>query len=477
MAFPHLSRKVTLNEYLYQVGETLVPPFSLQYIIEGNGRLGVEEVRNSLIQLSEKLPILRLVLKGRNWSLGDHTPALIVHEKPFSGNWNDPIFHSPLNAEKNSYAELHLFQGKNSTLVFRVLHKLMDAKGIQLVIRSFFALLRGEPIEQNTNFSSDQEVQKRLWEDATAAREGYQSRWPGFPLSPDHPVHYQTEVITFDFRLEGAIARCGSWYADKLGETCRMMIPVDLRRHDNVPSSASNLSLPIYLPIRPGQGWQEIQSSLLSALKNNQELAGEKLEQLALMIPQPLLRLIMTHTIKRSSKISRFPMSGILSDNGFIDLQAWSTPSFTAKNVISLPVYIPLAPLCIAVVHHAERTNIAFSLPVGRDIQGLKSSLSETLSAGSPEKKPKVISPELPPEEVRVLKSLWAEILGCPMESVHPEVTFHDLGGDSLKLLFMLSALTSNHPINSESAFFNEVLNTGGHITLRSLIEIMDKFR
>lgn len=477
MAFPNSKRKITLNERLYEVGESLVPPFALQYIVEGTGKLDAESLRICLTQLTEKLPVFTLVLKGDRWAPEGPGPAFFVHETPFSGDWNDPFFQTPIHTEEGHCAQLHLFQGDHSTLVFRVLHRLMDAKGIQLALTCLFALLRGETIHPDTNFSADMEERAQLVEKDTLSTEKYVSQWPAFSLSPKAPFHYHTGVISLDYRLEGTLAKCGSWYADKLGKTCRVMIPVDLRRHALVSNTASNLSLPIYLSINPGQSWQDIQAQLLSALSKNQELAREKLEQLALMIPRPLLRWVLSRAVSQAAKTGRFPISGILSDNGWIDLREVSTPFFHATRVISLPVYIPLAPFCLTVVHHADMTHIAVSVPVTMEIDGLKNNLLEILKSDQPPKMLPIAGAPGNVEDVNKLRALWAEVIECPPAAINTEVTFHNLGGDSIKLLFMLSEVTTEYQMESESAFFHAVLNTGGHISIQSLIGIIDQFR
>ncbi|MEZ4772380.1 MAG: acyl carrier protein [Bacteroidia bacterium] len=477
MAFPNSKRKVTLNERLFEVAESIIPPFALQYIIEGTGLLEPEHVRNCLIQLVEKLPVFTLVLKGNRWAPEGGSPAFFVHEKPFSPDWNDPFFQNPIRAENGYCAELHLFQGQSSTVVFRVQHKVMDAKGIQLALYSLFALLRGETIHPDTNFSSDMEERGQLVEKETVVREGYASKWPGFRLSPQDPYRYKLGVITLDFRLEGTLAKCGSWYAQTMGEACRVIVPVDMRRHKLVSNTASNLSLPVYLSVNPGETWQEIQARLLSALAENQELAKERLEKWVLMIPRQLLAFGLKQVVKRTAKTGRFPMSGILSDNGWMDLRGVSTSSFLAKSVISLPVYVSLSPFCLAVIHHNDRTNIAFTVPAEWDVESLKNSLMESLLTDQQTKPVEVVAVPGNSDEVKRLSALWAEVLECPVTSISPDATFHYLGGDSLKLLFMLSEVSSEYSMNSDSAFFNAVLNTGGHITIQSLIGIMDQFR
>jgi len=175
-------RKMTLNERLYSIGDRISGSFTLQFLIKGIGELDIVEVKENLILLSGKLPVLTLKLKGRTWSFDGNLPRIFVHDSDPPEDWNDAIFRRKLHAETGNCSELHLFQGENSSLLFRVLHSAMDAKGAQLVLRSLFALMRGESINPDPAFSSDIEIRKLLQPKRITRKEGNELKWPGFSI-------------------------------------------------------------------------------------------------------------------------------------------------------------------------------------------------------------------------------------------------------------------------------------------------------
>ena len=472
-------RKMSFTEHLYQVGESIIPPFALQYVIKGKGHLDAEQIRISLLHLAKVLPSLHLQLKGKQWFADGNPPDLVAHPVPFSNNWDEKLFRSRLHASKGQCAELHLFPGPSPVLVFRILHSVMDAKGVQQLLKDLFACMRGETIAPYPEFPADRvrRDERIATEQHGQYHQAHSFRSPGFPLFEHEPTHYQTAVLPIDTKLEAPLAKVGSWYAKQLGQACRVMIPVDLRRHAGIPSTCSNLTLPIYLPVTPEQSWQEIQASLLTALAAQEELSRERFEEVGRFLPSFLLRRAMNTGIKFATRKQQFPISGILSDNGFLELSAFSTEIFQAEQVISLPVYVPLAPFCMAVTHHERQSNLAFSIPKGMDLDSIRSSLQTSLYADSEFSASELAAHEIPEHDLRILQSLWAEVLECPAESIGPDVLFFTLGGDSLKLLRLLSEVSDEYPMKSQSAFFQAVLNRGGQLSIRSLIEIMEDHR
>ena len=471
-----IKRKMTFNERLYQLGERIFQPFALQYIIEGSGTLDIERLKATLSQLTTLLPALKLQLKGKIWTSDGKPPTLFIHSEVFSSDWNDPLFHSRLQAEKGHCSEFHWFELPQPTLIFRVLHSVMDAKGIQRVLSSLFALLRGEEFSSDKHFQSDMLVRRQLAGSKGLSREGYSLQWPGFPLPQNSPTSYHTKLIRLNRQPEASLAKWAAAYVTELGKEARLMIPVDLRRYPEVTDSVSNLSLPIYLHVKPNQAWQEIQASLLLALSRNEELAQERLERLGLLVPEYLLRWIILKATKIGAEANKFPMSGILSDNGFIDLADFSTQDFQAKSIISLPVYVPLAPCCMTALHHSSGTNVTISVPAGTDLSPVINRFLTTLQEEAPITT-NVDSTLLIDEFFSKIRSIWAKELGCSEDIISPDIYFHALGGDSMKLLNMLSNVAFSYIEGPPNHFFDEALKTGGHLSIRMLSDLIKQFQ
>ena len=331
-------------------------------------------------------------------------------------------------------------------------------------------------MEPYPEFDTDEALRNQLCQSVESSRESYAFRWPGFPLSPD-PLSYQTQLIDLPCKAEAPLARLAVWYAQKFGDDSRIMIPVDLRRHEGAKQAVSNLSLPIYLQVEPQNSWQEVQAKLLQALHEQQELKKDRWEKLAKLSPGFLLKAMMKLGIRRAHRQKTFPMSGILSDNGSIDLVDFGTEDFTASQFISLPVFIPLAPFCANVILQKDRSLICCSFPAHLDGQKIQEEMHEYLMADQEPELEAEAANEIHGADFEMLKKLWIDILECPAELIDADEKFHNLGGDSLKLLSMLSELADDFGLEPQSSFVSQALNTGGDLNIRQLIQIMEPFR
>ncbi|MDW3650646.1 MAG: acyl carrier protein [Bacteroidia bacterium] len=469
-----LGRKKTFNEYIYSLGQEVAPSFCLQFLVKGKGKIEAKELEQAISRLANILPQLRIQSRGKYWSFEGELPELIVHNELAPEDLNHEIYRKTLPNLKGSLMEFQLFDERE--LLFRIHHSVVDAKGAQIILQALFALLRKEALEIYTGFDSDEALREQLDADGEIARASYLFQWPGFFLS-DNPIDYQTQLIDIPLKIEAPLAKVAVWYAQKFGDGSRIMIPVDLRRHEEAKQAASNLSLPIYLQVEPQQSWQEVQAMLLQALHEKQELRIDRWEKLASASPGFLLKSLMKMGIRKARKLKSFPMSAILSDNGSIDLSDYQTANFQASHLISLPVFIPLAPFCTNVILQKERSLICCSFPAHLDGEKIKEEIREHLTFDLKEEKREETYGELNGGDFEELKKLWIDILACPPEIIHADEKFHNLGGDSLKLLSMLSELADDFQLEPQSSFVSQALNTGGDLNIRELIQIMEPFR
>lgn len=469
-----LGRKKTFNEYIYSLGQEISPSFSLQFLIKGKGRIQPDKLQAAIAQLADLFPQSRIASNGKRWKFNGNVPCLILHEHRAPEDFNDVLYRKGLPDLGGRLMEFHLFD--ESELLFRIHHSVVDAKGAQIILRNLFALLREEKVEAYSGFDPDEALRDQLSKRPEKSRESYAFRWPGFPLSPD-PLAFQTRLIDVPFRVEAPLARLAVWYAQKFGDESRIMIPVDLRRHEGAKQAASNLSLPIYLQVEPQNSWQEVQAKLLQALHEQQELKKDRWEKLAKSSPGFLLKAMMKFGIRKAHRQKTFPMSGILSDNGSIDLGDFGTENFTASQLISLPVFIPLAPFCANVILHKDRSLICCSFPAHLDGQKIQEEMHEYLTADQVPELETEDANEIQGADFDILKKLWLDILECPAELIDADEKFHNLGGDSLKLLSMLSELADDFQLEPQSSFVSQALNTGGDLNIRELIQIMEPFR
>lgn len=465
-----LSRSFTLTERLYRAAEDLAPPFVLQYVVQGRGRCDPADVARAWQATAEALPALRLRGAAPRWQLGAQ-PAL--HQAPTSlfDDWNAPLFHRPMAA--GQVAELFHGYGADSQFLLRIRHRVMDAKGVQLVLRHVFARLRGEVPRGVADFPADHVVRQQL-PASSAKRAGYALRWPSLPLAST-PAQHRLVVHSLPGRVEAPLARTAAWLATRWQQPCRFLVPVDLRRHAGVPAATANLSLPLYLPVQPGQRWQAVQAQLLAELNARRELAREPLEWWGRRVPPAWLRSLLAQTLRRAQAHGRYPMSGFLSHNGALRLADLSAPGFAATQVVALPVFVPLAPFCLVVLEQDQATHLALALPTHPQTEALLADWHHLWPQPAAAAATDSVA-EAPPHPLyAALLQRWAEVLDLPAAQVPPDATFHALGGDSIQLLTVLSETADQHLPHAGTAFIEAALQTGGQLSLRDTLALLDR--
>ncbi len=143
---PAFRRPVSPNEWLYLGGMRVAPPFAVQVVVEGRGRIGRDDLARAVGVASAACPGARLVRRGRNWVDSGRTPPVHVVEAAAL----DPAAPSgaalrrPLDPDAGPACEVLLVDGASSTLVFRAFHGVMDGRGALAWITDIFRVLRGE---------------------------------------------------------------------------------------------------------------------------------------------------------------------------------------------------------------------------------------------------------------------------------------------------------------------------------------------
>lgn len=451
----------------------------MQYIVQGKGLLDPVELQQKLDELTGFIPVLKLKLEGNRWTFNGKVPQLTVHNAAMPADWNDTFFTAPLDSRIGSCFAFHLFQTDYSTLVIRVLHSAMDGVGALKLIEYFFQLLNCQAVPSITDHPKDHDVRRVIGRIPSTIRGGYTSKWKGLAqdIIQTGSVKYKTEVLNFSERIEEITGSVARWYMDQTHESARFMIPVNIRRHGIHTEALSNLCLPIYLRTTVDQGKEDIQSQLLKELAECNELAYEPTETLGSLIPGAILGNLFGRMIHKAQRTNRYPMSGFISDLGKVDLSNFSTRSFEATNFLSLPVYVPLAPLCLISCYHQNGTRVAFSVPDFYDIGAIKRSLQQAMKPVRPAVERITTFEPAEGELVNDMRISWSEVLKIPVEEIGLNDRFSDLGGESISLIFLIHVVGSKFVPDKKGLFMNDVLKLAGSVTVLSMLKIISTHR
>lgn len=470
------TRKLTINERLYSIGESLNPPFAMQFIIDGEGLIDQNEFTKAVDKLSTIYPVLLLKRDRKKWSLKGEKPRIYVHENSRPVDLSAGFYKTNLNAEAGQCVEFHLFQTDATSLVIRILHAAMDGIGAMKLIYALFSILKNEFVETLKSHPTENELRAEIGVKPTKNGGGFASKWNG--LTPKYEFDssdFSTELITFSDKITDGIAEIAHWYTTETVAPAQFLIPVNCRRHGVFTESLSNLSLPIYLKTNLGQTPAEIQAELLTKMAANVELGKDPLEKWVRLIPAHVLKKVLRNKIAKSHKSNRYAMSGYISDLGFIDLEALSYGEFKVKDFYSIPVYTATIPICFLIVHHQLGTRICFSAAAKYDRKALKSIIQTALTA-VPNAKQEVaeqIDLEINPLE-QELSLIWSKYLPQRVTQNDIQSTFSTLGGESLSLLFIVEEVGLTHCSSKQGQFLAEVLKSSSQITIREMALILE---
>ncbi|MFC7447674.1 non-ribosomal peptide synthetase [Rhodococcus daqingensis] len=368
---PLFERPISPTERLYLAMQTLAPPFAIQLVIQGTGSIDERDLSVAVAGASESCPGARLVRRGERWvDSGIAPPVVVAAEHSLSDAPLDdhPMLSRPLDPEHGPTCEVLLLGSARNTLVLRAFHGVMDGRGLHLWAAEVFRLLRGERTLGARDAIADHSLVESLGVDGkpTALLPTARSPFGRARPAPGEP-DFLWRRRTVDGISPAVVARIADLITTAVGGKTRIMVPVDLRRHDKDLRSTANLALPLFLDAVPGDGWSRIHARLLRGMVESREL-GEMnnggLQKMPVWMARAILRTGMSVGARTGGNL----VSAIVSHTGTVDLDELSCDGFSASEVWGLPVHTGMVPLSIAVLEARGRTELVVSCRNGAGI-------------------------------------------------------------------------------------------------------------
>ncbi len=357
-------RPVSPTEWFYLAARRTTPPFAIQLVVEGQGRIDPDELARAVAVASAACPGARLARHGRTWvDTGEPPPVIATTSGTLCASTAEVVVGA-------------------DGIMFRAFHGVMDGLGVLAWATDVFRALRGETPVGAASRITDYELVDRLGAVGRRPRTTLGWRSP-LDVADPAPVLRDLGVMaaetpsraamtprstglgagrgagwarrTIDGNHPGLVARLAAAIAATTGRRSRFLVPVDLRRHDPHLRSTANLTLPVFLDTDAGEPWDELHERLLRALAGRRELTGGTAERIAYRLPLGLLAPALRAAAPKNL------CSAILSHLGRVDLADFTAPGFQASTVYSMPVHAPLAPLSIVATEPPGRTELAIA--------------------------------------------------------------------------------------------------------------------
>ncbi|MFE3191811.1 peptide synthetase [Nocardia sp. NPDC059240] len=363
-------RPISPTELIYFPMRDLAPPFLMQFVVEGEGSIDPEALRRAVATAAAANPGARLVRDGKQWIDSGVAPDVRVvdHALQYPALEADPVLTSPIGPNADATVEVLLLTGAPTTLVFRVFHGVMDGMGMVMWATDVLRVLRGEEPVGAPDPIADAELVRKVGAPGrptlmlpkfrSALGHGRQERGEHRHLLRTRTIHATGP---------GALMRVAALLAEEGGPLSRIMIPVDIRRHDPALRSTANLALPLFLDVRPGMDWKQLNDIKRAGLKENRELNqmdNGGLKYLPQAAGRGLLRTLNVLGARTGLNLA----SATVSHMGRYDLDELAVPGFAPTAIKVMPQHSVAMPLLMGMTECGGRTELTVSVRNGRGI-------------------------------------------------------------------------------------------------------------
>ncbi|MFC9895712.1 peptide synthetase [Nocardia sp. NPDC127579] len=375
-------RPISPTERMYFPMRDLAPPFLMQLVIPGTGGIDAERLRQAVEVAARACPGARLIRRGKNWIDSGIAPTVRVvagHAVADPNLEADPVLTSPIGPSAASTVEILLLTGSPTTLVFRVFHGVMDGMGMVLFATSVLRVLRGDAPEEFPDPVADAELVRRIGAPGrpTVMAPTYRTAVGHGRQEPGAPRHLLRRR-TIHASGPGALARIAARLAERTDGPSRIMMPVDLRRHDPALRSTANLALPLFLDLTPGTPWAAVKEQIKSGLAARRELnqmAATRLTQ----VPDAANRALLRSLNKMGADRGRNLASATVSHMGRFTREDLAVPGFEPTAIYVLPQHSIAMPLLFALMEFDGRTELTVSARNGAGLEARLDTLLDDL--------------------------------------------------------------------------------------------------
>lgn len=348
---------------------------TIQLVLEGQGHLDPVVLQHAVDVASAANRGMRVVRRGAWWKAGGEEPTVQVIEPSIrlqDNNFDDPRVHAGFDIVRGPVCGVLLQHQPDgtSTLIFRTSHAVSDGRGLEHWTKDVFRVLRGEePV------GSDSVLTDKHFADQAAATTGRVGEFEPYDVGsfaspftpPDRvPTGLGTPVWTRR-RIDGkpspamaarlAVAVARSVRRRSNGPEARVVIPVDMRRHDKSVVSTANLSAPIFLDVDTDAEWSTVHGELLLSLMSAREAA-------------PLVSGYrgsngFAQTLDDAAGGTQVvdtaewhPCTAVISDHGTVPLDGYRSGDFAAESIYTLPMLVPYSAMFVSAFGTATHTNL-----------------------------------------------------------------------------------------------------------------------
>ncbi len=366
------SRVLSVNERLWLAADTIDTPFAIQMVCEGSGDADVRAWRKAVELASAANPGSRLKLKGRlnscRWIDTETAPPVReVDGSAWSGYSPEgaPFLEKPFNVIDGPTCEVLLIHGDPLRVVFRAHHAAMDNHGIIFWAEEIFRALQGKPLRGSYSRATD-------WDVARSMQSEYRKPFPHDNLSvtgraegDETGTIWGRRSIPGHFRqVLAQMAYQAAQEARRHGEgNVRFAVPIDLRPRIQGLRSTGNLSIGIYIDVRPETSIDEIGWDIAWQLRQKRDCMIDRWDFLYRYIPISILGQEGNRRITDHHSRGLYSVSGLINNAGRLNTKHFCGGGFECRSIFSIPPYFSYLPLLLWLYGTDDSIELVYAAP------------------------------------------------------------------------------------------------------------------
>lgn len=372
-------RKISDNELMCcDMQEITTTSFTIQYLMEYENTIDKSIIDKAIKEMQKESRCAFVYARKNNWVENDsivEVKEMYIDDEDFI---NNSIFFEKLDYKKET-VRFYLINKKY--LLIKFSHSVFDGKGALNFVEKLFSHINNSPTEPLDNSITEDEFLKGLDTKNKEFDLSHHFHLINSDKNKEKIIKYQ--VINMPKYHQGIIAKIAKVLTLCFEEeSIRFMIPTDIRRHKEKKKYLSNLVLPTFINASSGEKWEDINGKMLYELKNKNELNIKSAKHFNYnLIPKFIRKSLLKLMINQKSKKNEFPIGGIISHLGRVELEEFHIGDNKAISFISLPVQQPLAPFSFVIAEFNNQTNIALSYYKGYTQQQVVDNLVINLKA------------------------------------------------------------------------------------------------
>jgi hypothetical protein len=369
------TRKMSFNERLFVVADRLHPPIANRFVFEGAGAPDPGRLRSAVAIASDANPGSRLVLRGylaaSRWVDSGAAPPVI--EVP-GGAWTDdgledsPFLQKPLPPREGPTCDVLLVRGAPTRIVFRTHHGVMDGRGTLTWAEDVFRALRGEPSFGSGSRLTDTDLARSFQKEHRRPYPTEQLAPTGRAAGNEAGIAWRRVSLRGSFhnllpRLAVQVAQEAWRNAGGREGKVLIGIPVDMRPRVPGLVSTGNLTMAIYVPIARDTTPEQVADEIRLQLREKAEGRLTPSDDLARYLPMSLLGAAGTRIINRRHRAGIYSISGMISNMGRINLNAFSGGGFEAGALWAIPPLVDYLPFFLGMCGYNDTVELILALP------------------------------------------------------------------------------------------------------------------